>query len=415
MKYKKGIRLLALCMALIFVLDMSGIRSIAATPTDADPEYSPEEWEDEEKREEAWMVYCITDWPIKQLAVGLSKDGEAHFSFREDEDQWKSVNELYKKYVDSFFDMMEGTEADCAYEPIDYKDILYYMIMKLNQMTLRGFGDFVYDYSVDPDAEYEKDFEFSTSFTDNDKDEKGRLALNKYHYHDINDIAFVSVFINKDYTPPSGLTDDQKKVDSIRQLFNALIKAEKSKDPMSAEMTGDIFKSDNRLAGMLLRVCCPEYKYSTFCMDWFQDHMAKLCYERRDEIKNGTLYPWIHELGYTNRELIKGSFSNSKDLDEGFIAYNFDMVPNYGDSEDENGERKPDGIVDDYISRDFMDPFDAYATSKYDPSCFWEVKEEYTAGTIEMLDYDEWGIHINFDNYDVNPEYDENDNEGVDE
>lgn len=284
------------------------------------PAYADDEWSDEEKQEDAWMTYLMTNWPIDELHVTI--EGA---TYADDTVYYEQFDMRYSPLIEEMFNDWDYlNEIDCMHDPESYKDIMRFLCGSLSRITLNaGDGSSeIYDY-IDTNTE---SFEMSALWSLNENGEyvSNNTCYDNEYVHNKNDIAFIRLFIDKNYTPQGG-SDREKQLDSLRRLFIELVKYES--DGMAT--IGDIYESNEQLAGMLLRICCPKYDYPYYDAYWFQDHMAKMCHDYPDKLKSGEMYPWVLHLGLVDEN---GTIDSSMCWGENF------------------GDLDGDGIVDVYSS-----------------------------------------------------------------
>lgn len=346
-------------------------------------EETTEEWQDEENREEAWMTYLLTDWPIKELRVSYSG-----INFIDNEVYSEEYDLLYTPLIEEMLDSIEGTDLanQCMYQPLDYLEIMKFVCAYESYLVKNKVSQM--DGWLYKDASSSGVFALTEGVYET-KEENGRKYLhyplsNPVLWHDENDIGYVKILLNKNFTIPSSLNEHEAKIYSLKTLFKTLIS--KEEDGMS--IIGDIYNSDDKLAGMLLRMYCPQYNYGEYSPDNFQDHMVALCSDASnvDKIKNGTLYPWIYNMGFVQDAVEQGF--------DGVAWSSSAWGGNFGDND-------LDGAVDYYWggyvnaageSRDYIDD---------DPTYITAVRAHYTGCQISYTfdDYEKWGNHIDFGDF----------------
>lgn len=346
------------------------------------PAYADDEWSDEEKQEDAWMTYLMTNWPIDELHVSV--DGAGIVSSTE---YFETFDKKYTLLIKEMLDDCVGTDIEnqCMHSLDSYVEIMKFLcgyssrlVCYRNSIELYDFLDEGSDlFKLDPNATLQDDGKITCSLFDDDVS------------HQFNDIAYIDLLIDKDFKIPDDLGDRDAQKFSLNRLFKELIKNERD----GQSIIGDIYNSDATLAGMLIRIYCPMYDYPYYDACWFQDHIAKMCYDYPEEIKSGKMYPWLKTLGFVRRG-----------EEDGYVVYNSQIGYNYGDTDG-------DGLVNEYFfmtnedilpgeywdvgtSRDCDDWDNVFiGSSSADPSYFAVVQDAYTGVTISY-DYDNyqyWG------------------------
>ena len=173
------------------------------------------DWKDEEKREDAWLTYVVTDWG--------SIDG---LTFSENGSY--SETQIDTDYVDKYQPIVQLALNECnrqgMYAPIDYQNLILTMM-----------------YYMDKHC-------------DND---------------DTNDPAGIKQWIN------SGATINDQKT-SIKQLYSRICECESAYNTANSDKPCDIFQNNAKLKGMIQSVIYPGYdrKYTKkSAKNYYKDYL----------------------------------------------------------------------------------------------------------------------------------------------
>lgn len=365
----KDIRFRVFSYILMLFICMGSILPSYAATTE-----STEEWEDPERQEEAWMTYLLTDWPLNQLRISV--DG---VNFMDDTVYAEEFDELYTPLIQELLDDLEGTdfENDCLYGVQSYFEIMKFMCAYMNYICMNAYGDSIYKYYDDAST-----FQFNEVWKKDPSDSSKCLVgcpaaveadTTPIHIHDINDIAFNSIFLSQNYAVADTYNDKEAKLHSLKMLLAKFVENELDGEQ---NVVGDVYSSDMKLVGAMVRMFCPAYPHTDYEPLEFQEHFAKIFKSSTNvtNIKNGSYYPWIKQLGHLG------------DTDDVIATSPFKWGNNYGDTD-------LDGEVD-YVADTSVDAGgETHYGARDDPTYFADCITHYVGATITYTfdNYSYWG------------------------